>query len=135
MSSTIEGGCLCGEVRYCVTGAPRAASLCHCRTCRRACGAPVAAWIMIQREQLVIERGAPVTFRSSPEVERSFCGRCGTPLTYGHDDSPASIDVLTATLDEPAAFPPDREIWLDHRIGWMATNDQLRPYPRSSREM
>jgi len=37
-SSRAEGGCLCGAVRYSVTGTPVARTLCHCISCRRATG-------------------------------------------------------------------------------------------------
>jgi len=134
MSTHAPGGCLCGQVRYRITGAPLATSLCHCRSCRRAAGAPAVAWVVVRRDELVFDHGSPTVFRSSPEVERTFCPRCGTPLTYRRDDSSGSIDVQTATLDAPDAFPPTREIWLEHRISWMVTNDQLAQYPRSSRE-
>ena len=43
----LEGGCLCGSVRYVVNGMPVAEEspcLCHCRICQRASGAPVVAW-------------------------------------------------------------------------------------------
>jgi hypothetical protein len=43
------------------------------------------------------------------------------------------IDVHTATLDEPDAFPPVREIWLEDKIAWMATNDRFTPFPRTSK--
>ena len=63
---------------------------------------------------------------------RSFCGSCGTPLTYQHDDSPDTIDVTTATLDHPERFPPTREIWLEHRLAWETLNPMLVHYPRDS---
>ena len=127
-----RGGCLCGDIRYRITGKPLVADLCHCRSCRLASGAPAVAWIVLQRSDFSIEQGAPITYRSSPPVERSFCGRCGTSLTYQHDDRPGSIDIHSATLDAPDAFPPTREIWLEHKIAWMATNDRLPLCPRGS---
>jgi hypothetical protein len=134
MSTDASGGCLCGQIRYRITGTPLVTSLCHCRSCRRAAGAPAVAWVVVRRDELVFEQGAPTAYASSPGIERTFCPRCGTPLTYRRDDSPESIDVQTATLDTPDAFPPTREIWLEHRIAWMVTNDQLAQYPRTSRE-
>jgi hypothetical protein len=41
--STLEGGCLCGAIRYRVSGKPANTMICHCRTCRRAAGSPVVA--------------------------------------------------------------------------------------------
>jgi hypothetical protein len=132
MSIDVRGGCLCGDVRYLITGQPVATTLCHCRSCRLATGAPAVAWVVVRRADLVIEQGEPVAFRSSPPVERTFCGRCGTSLTYRRDDSPDSIDVHTATLDGPDAFPPTREIWLEEKVAWMVSNNRLDQYPRSS---
>lgn len=127
------GGCLCGAIRYRITAAPHVTSLCHCRSCRLASGAPAVAWVVLPRDGLVFERGAPAVYRSSPDVERTFCGTCGTSLTYQRDSSRDSIDIHTATLDDPDAFPPTREIWLEDRIGWMATDLGIATYPRSSR--
>ena len=39
-----EGGCLCGAVRFTAEGAPKWTSYCHCQSCRRHTGAPVAAY-------------------------------------------------------------------------------------------
>jgi hypothetical protein len=127
-----EGGCLCGAVRYRFTGEPRAAGLCHCISCRRAAGAPAVAWTVVPRANVAFTSGSPVRFRSTPSVERTFCGQCGTPLTYQSDEAPTTIDITTATLDRPEKFPPRKEIWLDHRIAWMVTNPALEHYAGSS---
>jgi hypothetical protein len=134
MALPARGGCMCGDIRYRIVGEPLVTSFCHCRSCRLATGAPAAAWVIVRDGDLVIDQGTPVLFRSSPHVERTFCGRCGTSLTYRRADREGSIDVHTATLDEPDAFPPVREIWLEDKIAWMATNDRFTPYPRSSAE-
>jgi hypothetical protein len=128
----VEGGCLCAAVRYRASGAALATSNCHCRTCRRASGAPSVAWVVLRADDFAFVSGKPITFRSSPPVIRTFCGECGTPLTYKHDDSPGTIDVTTATLDRPELFPPTREIWLDHKISWAPVNATLRQFAGSS---
>ena len=128
----LEGGCLCGAIRYRFTGEPKALGLCHCISCRRAAGAPAVAWTVVPRASFEILAGSPVRFRSSPPVERTFCGKCGTPLTYQSDEAPLTIDITTASLDRPERCPPKKEIWLDHRIPWMATNPSLEHYAGSS---
>ena len=132
MALPAHGGCFCGDIRYRIVGESLVTSFCHCRSCRLATGAPAAAWVILRDGDLVIDQGTPVMFRSSPHVERTFCGRCGTSLTYRRADRENTIDIHTATLDEPDAFPPVREIWLEDKIAWMATNDRFTPYPRST---
>ncbi len=132
-TNAIEGGCLCRSIRYRITGEPLARSLCHCQSCRRAAGAPSVAWIVVNRGDFAFVAGDPVRFRSSPEVIRTFCGTCGTPLTYQHDDSPDTIDVTTATLDLPNAFPPTKEIWVEHKLAWVPLDERLPRYPQTSK--
>ena len=133
-TDAVEGGCLCAAVRYRIMGAPLARSLCHCKSCRLASGAPSVAWIVVRSGDFIIATGRPRDFRSSPHVVRRFCETCGTPLTYQHDDSLDTIDVTTATLDHPELFAPTREIWIEHKVPWAILNPSLRHYPRDSAE-
>ena len=63
-SRVTEGGCLCRAVRYRVNGVPIVTSLCHCRTCRLAAGAPSVAWVVLLFEGLHVFRCAtrPLSF-------------------------------------------------------------------------
>jgi hypothetical protein len=47
MKLPLEGGCLCGGIRYQISGEPRSADYCHCRMCRRTAGAPVVARLIV----------------------------------------------------------------------------------------
>lgn len=126
----ILGGCLCGAIRWVARTRPTISMVCHCGTCRRAGGAPAVAWLTFATEALVFERGVPTPFCSSPPVTRTFCGSCGTPLTYVHAARPGEVDVTTASLDDPAAFPPTHHAWVDDGIAWAAPQDGLPTYAR-----
>ncbi|MGH6951287.1 MAG: GFA family protein [Vitreimonas sp.] len=115
----IEGGCHCGAVRYALAAAPEASMICHCRTCRAISGAPVLAWISTTTDKFAITKGAPQLYASSASVQRQFCGRCGTQLTYVGPDYGAGIDIATASLDDPGAFAPTHHSWLSHDIAWI----------------
>jgi hypothetical protein len=132
--AVFEGGCLCGSIRYRFKGRPRALSLCHCRTCRRAAGAPSVAWVVLSSIDFAFTAGAPAVFRSSQSILRTFCGRCGTSLTYQRESEPQTIDVTTASLDAPAEFAPEREIWLSQKLPWERANESIAQYPQSSRD-
>ena len=115
---TQDGGCLWGTMRFRLTGAPSFSVICHCRSCRKASGAPSVAWLTVPLRNFEILRGEPRSFVSSPGIVRTFCPTCGSPITYATAESPDTIDLATALLDDAMAFPPDREIWLDHRLAW-----------------
>lgn len=119
----LEGGCLCGSTRYLVRGEPSVVALCHCSMCRRAAGAPVVAWAMFALADLQFLRGEPARYTSSPGVERGFCGRCGTTLSFTADFLPGLVDVTVASLDDPARLPPQMHIWESARLPWLVLAD------------
>jgi hypothetical protein len=129
---TIEGGCLCSAIRFRIAGEPVFSSICHCATCRRASAAQAVAWLTFDRGQVEILSGHPRTYRSSQGVARQFCGTCGSQLSYESLARPTTIDITTASLDNPNLFPPTLEVWLEHRVSWQTANQALAQYPRST---
>ncbi len=127
-----EGGCLCSAIRFRLSGEPVFSLVCHCATCRRANAASTVAWLTYDRGQVDRLSGSPQSFRSSQGVVRQFCGACGSQLFYESISSPGTIDITTASLDNPDLFPPTMEVWLEHRLSWQATDQNRRQYPGRS---
>jgi len=127
-SDEIEGGCSCRAVRYRVRGAPLYSAICHCDSCRRAGASPAVAWLTFERERFRIVSGTPQNFASSSGVLRTFCGRCGSQLTYTNSRRPTHVDVTTASLDDAARFPPLQEVWLEDRLPWVLIDPSRRHY-------
>jgi hypothetical protein len=130
----ITGGCLCRAIRYRAEAEPQARSLCHCRTCRLAAGAPSLAWTIFSAASFAFTAGTPVRFQSSAGIWRTFCGQCGTALAYQRDDQPQTIDATTASLDDPDAYPPAVEIWTSQKLAWESLNGTIPQFPESSRK-
>lgn len=130
----ILGGCLCGAVRYRLTEPPSSSGLCHCETCRRAGSAPSLPYAGLPLAAFVVTRGAPVAYRSSARVVRTFCGNCGSPLTYFNEDKPDKIDIMTVSLDDPQAFPPTEHVWVSEKLTWEILGDGLPAYAMGERE-
>src|SRR5580658_11025913 len=99
--SEITGRCFCGTVTFSAGPALYAATLCHCASCRRASGAHAVGWVTVAAAQFEFMRGEPRVYRSSRDVTRTFCGTCGSPLTYQHGHRPGEIDITIGTLDAP----------------------------------
>ena len=123
-----EGGCFCGAVRYQIEGPPLHADYCHCRMCQRVAGAPVVAWGTWPADRFTWKQGEPKSFASSAKGERSFCPSCGTPLTCLDRTNRSLIDVTLASLDDPAAFPPQSHARTMSRIPWLEIADGLPRY-------
>lgn len=128
MSAT--GRCHCGAIRYEVSGEPVHHALCHCGDCRRSVGAPAVAWALFSRKAIDIA-GEATVHASSQDGRRHFCGTCGSSLFYTNEAMfPGMIDVQTATLDDPDAFPLQLQIQVAERIGWMEHAHQLPQFER-----
>jgi hypothetical protein len=130
VTAALEGGCLCGAIRYRLQGPIEDAAYCHCRTCQRQSGAPVLAWFSIAPAQFAYTNGKPKGYRASADATREFCSACGTYLLFREDDPKATLGVNTATLDDPARVPPTFHIWHKSRIAWFETSDN---FPRFSK--
>ena len=128
--NALEGGCLCGAIRYRASGTVSAITHCHCRTCRRASGAPFVTWAGFELDKFAFTQGRPASFASSPPVIRTFCARCGTPLTYRRSDLPQSIDVTLGSMDDPTVLRPEDHTWTESRLACIVLNDDLPQYPR-----
>ncbi len=119
-ATVLHGGCLCGAVRYKTLGPPLDSGSCHCRSCRKASSAPELPYAQFAVANFEIVRGWPANYRSSPDVTRSFCRHCGSPLTYRHTAHPDRLDIMTCSLDDPDAVPPLYHVWISQRPAWIA---------------
>ena len=114
----LTGGCQCGAIRFALSAAPTRVSICHCRMCQKASGAPFASFADIERENFTWTRGEPAAFRSSSTAERDFCRDCGTPLSFRRIDGPR-IEIMTGAFDRPDRVIPTQQFGTESRLGWV----------------
>jgi hypothetical protein len=127
-----EGGCLCGRIRYRVTGDAVAATLCHCADCRRASGGTNVAWAVFDKDRVEWLSGEPADYSSSPGIHWLYCRDCGSTVGYRRSERPQHLDITTGTLDRPDRYPPSDEIWIGQKIGWEELHPRMRKFDRSS---
>jgi hypothetical protein len=123
MDQTYSGGCLCGALRYQVSGSARNLCFCHCHSCRRATGAPAVPWGTFARADFRVTRGQLAEYHSSGSVTRGFCAACGSSLTYSSAARDGEIDVTLATLDEPTRLTPQMHVWVGDKLPWVTIGD------------
>ena len=122
--ATITGGCMCGAVRYEAAGEPMHVGYCHCRSCRHHSGAALAGMLVYAADKITFTAGPVSLYASSPGIERGFCGRCGTSLSW-HGRGLMSLHI--GSLDDPDAHAPTLHWRYEERSPWCdARPDLLR---------
>jgi hypothetical protein len=122
------GGCLCGAVRYRLTGEPRGIVNCHCSKCRRFHG-NFGAYTSVAVKELEFdeERGLKwfeSTTDETPNVFRGFCAECGSSL-FWHPRGRGSIAVAAGSLDEPTQLQTIGHVWTSQISDYYEIRDDL----------
>ena len=123
----MEGGCLCGAVRYSVAGDPAMQVVCHCSHCQKQAGSAFSTIIGVPSAALEVTAGEPKSYMDKGEsggaVERRFCGNCGSPLFSLVETVPDMVFVKTGTLDDTDFFRPALHLWTRSKQCWVDTGD------------
>lgn len=114
-----HGGCLCGQVRLVVSGAPDRVGLCHCLNCRKHHGAPFFAAAIFDKTAVEVS-GETKSFAG-----RHFCPICGSSV---FSISGQEIEVHLGALDAPNQFSPSYEIWTCRREAWLPSIPGVQSY-------
>lgn len=128
-TNIIQGGCLCGAVRYKATGQPYNITHCHCTDCRRSSGAAFVTWASFRQTEFHFTQGEPRVLPWAGRL-RSFCAACGTPLTFMTTPDADEVDVTVCTFVDPGAISPSDHTWVEDRLPWIRLADDLPVYER-----
>ncbi|PLB40332.1 GFA family protein [Aspergillus candidus] len=128
MTASKTGSCLCGAVKYTITGVPEHFYLCHCISCQKATGSVFGAncWYKKSVRQITQGNHSITTYQDkSPEsgnpLQRSFCTTCGSNLFISNDtmDKLGAVSVTSGTIDDQSGLRPTLEVWGRGRREWL----------------
>ncbi len=125
----ISGSCLCGKVKFEISGEPDSLSYCHCSRCRKAAGI-FSAVLIGKADDLQVTEGQEkiAKFRAGPDAkfERCFCKECGTSLG---DMAAGDIYVIAASaLDNDPGIRPSLHIHTASKPDWYEIADDLKKF-------
>ena len=126
----LRGSCLCGAVRYEVTGSVHDVHHCHCSMCRRSHGTAYSTFARLTASDFRFAAGADHVrvYRSSPQIERTFCDTCGGRLTIRFDGMPDAVWVSMGTLDDDPGIRAGSHMFVASKAPWEEISDALPQY-------
>jgi len=127
----IQGGCLCGAVRFELDRAIGPFELCHCSRCRKVSGSAYMAGIGVRRSEFRLVGGRSlIRTYDAPLLERPppyrvcFCSRCGSPLP-DPDGTSDWLEIPAGLLDDDPGIRPDKHIFVEVKADWDVISDSL----------
>ncbi len=124
------GGCLCGDVRFEISGPIRDIVCCHCSRCRKVQGSAFATNGNVARDDFRFLSGeAQLTgYKSSPDQTKYFCKKCGSPILSRSVAQPDQIRIRLGTIDGDIAERPEAHIFVSSKANWEDICDDLPQY-------
>ena len=127
----IEGGCLCGRVRYSADAEPAFVGVCHCTDCQKFSGSAFATVVAVPAPALKVT-GTLKTFTkdggSGQPMHRRFCPECGSGVVDEADALPDIVMINVGTLDDRSWVKPLSAIYCDSAQPWVQLGGQMKRF-------
>ena len=118
------GSCLCGSVRFELSGPITLLEMCHCNRCKKVTGPLSCPRYEFSPRQFSFTSGESSlqTFRlpiveRPPPYEHVFCSNCGSPMPFRHKATDTIVIPAGALEDDPS-IDTVRHIYVEHESSW-----------------
>jgi len=120
----LTGGCLCGAIRFEITGALSDIWTCHCSKCRKARGSAFHAGAMCRAADLRMLSGddAITAYDAPSGYPTRFCRHCGSPAPLVFEQGGYAI-VFAGTLDGATGKRLLHHIHVASKADWYEIHD------------
>jgi hypothetical protein len=117
----LTGGCLCGAVRYTVSGDMIFSGKCYCEDCRKTSGTGHGSVFAVP-ESAVTVTGKLTEYKkdggSGQPITRRFCPVCGSKISATAAVMPGVMMVTASTLDDPTKFVHQMSVYASRAPSW-----------------
>ncbi len=124
----LSGTCLCGAVRYEITGRDGRFWHCHCRRCRKATGTGHASNVLLKPDKVEWTAGEELLKRYKVPEARAFatvfCSHCGSLMPRVAPDMSIAV-VPAGTLDNDPGLRPEARIFQGSRAAWSCDDSEV----------
>jgi hypothetical protein len=130
ISAAVPGRCQCGDVHVEIDFPARWAWHDHSAASRHAHGAAYATYVGSWRRRFRITLGESCLTRFQDPVTgsiRSFCARCGTPITYERARSPHMVNLPRALFKTRTGRQARYHVAIEETPEWAYLGEPLSP--------
>lgn len=130
----LQGGCLCGAVRFELTAPFAIAGYCHCTHCQKRTGTGSSANGRVPSEGFHLLQGREQlrAFKPPTGVPKLFCQTCGSALFSGDPFEDPLVAVRLGALDGDPGIRPHFRQFVASAAPWEPLpEDGLERFPRS----
>ncbi len=115
----VQGGCLCGAVRFSLHAKPIVAGYCHCSRCQRRTGTASGVSVMVDPEQVTWMSGERlITGWAPPDGHvKCFCSVCGAHL-FSRSPDHRRMAIRMAAFDSDPGIRPSYRQFVDYAASW-----------------
>lgn len=129
MATALEGGCLCGAVRYMATAEPMMVGNCYCVDCRKSSGTTHCTHAMVP--DAAFSATGEIKYHDRPAdsgniISRGFCPNCGSAILSRNAVMPGMTFIRVSSLDDPGAVEPQMTVYASRAPAW-ASLDRSKP--------
>ena len=130
----ITGGCLCGSVRYASDAEPALVAACHCPTCQKNTGSAFSLNLAVPTDSVTITGESLATYEdrtgaSGNPFFRTFCSRCGSPISGSGAAYSGLVFIKAGTLDDASWVKPGVHRWCSSKQPWVVIEDGVAQVP------
>ncbi len=127
MTEQRTGGCICGNVRYDVSGEPKRITICHCVWCQRRTGSAFGVEVVFDKNQINITGQSLSSYRhvsdeSGRWLEQHFCSECGSNIGLTLEAVPGIRSISAGSFDDSSwlesAEYPRRHVYTRSARSW-----------------
>jgi hypothetical protein len=129
MTSALKGSCLCGAVRFEVSGPFPMLYQCHCSLCRKQGGSESNTGLIVAADKFrwLGDEAMIGKWQRSTGFRSHFCQRCGCPVPNPLRDT-GHVWVPAGLLDDEAPLRIGAQLYLGSQAPWVKEREGSRDF-------
>ncbi|MDH3694966.1 MAG: GFA family protein [Gammaproteobacteria bacterium] len=123
----LKGECLCGKIKFDISGPIGTIVNCHCSMCRKWHGAAFRTRTLVRASDFRWLSGGGLLSRydSSPKVTKTFCKSCGSNLVSYYKDALDVIGIPLGGIEGDVGKHPELHIFAVDKAAWHEPSEDI----------